>query len=465
MTSHRQPVRPESSGRFTAELAEHEIEVRSRPGFADWDTVTPAMQLVAERTTIPAGGETLFWGVGHAAAAAALLLRQPNARASVMVTNLVARDVTEATTVRNGVAERVTVLNYPREQPEPNSFDLVVILPTPDRDLNRRWLLESMAALRPGGQMVLAGPNGGGIRTTIADAASLLGAPRDEISRMKQRLAVFPLRDVRPEAPAWAMAAGIAPGTWSNYPVTIGGRDLALASMPGVFSGDGLDVGTALLLTNLPELTGKRVLDLGCGSGVIGIAAALANAASVTMTDVDLLAVAAARENIARTGLRNVSAVASDLYSAIHAQRFDVILCNPPFHAGQRIDRDIADAIVRQAPAVLDDGGQIVLVANRFLAYDRALRETFGEVQRVAETERYHVLGAVRPARVEPDEVAPASEEAADAGHPLVNAELRRRFPIIGGGEADEEPARPARPAVRRRSSRSIRRGPGRNRK
>lgn len=465
MTSNRRTPRPEPTGRFTAQLGEHEIEIRSRPGFVDWDIVTPAMQLIAERTGIPAGGRALFWGVGHAALVATLLLDQPDARATVMVTNLAARDVTEATAMRNGVSDRVAVVNYPRDLPEPASFDLAVMLPSLDRDLNRRWLLEMSTALNPGGTVVLAGPNGGGIRTTIGDAAALLGAPREEVSRMKQRLASFPIRETRPDAPIWASAPGVTPGTWADYPVTIGDRDLALVTMPGVFSGDGLDDGTALLLDNLPDLTGKRVLDLGCGSGVIGIAAALAGAASVTMTDIDLLSVATARENIARSGVSDIVAVASDLYGAIHGQRFDVILCNPPFHAGQRIDRDVADAIVRGAPDVLDEGGRVLLVANRFLAYDRALRESFGDFDRIAETERYHVLGATRPAIVTPEEaeaVAARAVKAVDT-HPLIDDELRRRFPIIGGGETPPEAKKP-RVERRRRTSRSIRRGPNQHR-
>ena len=464
MSSPRRPAPPERTGRFTAELGDHEIEVRSRPGFADWDVVTPAMQLIAERTTIPAGGQALFWGAGHAAIVAALLLGQPDGRATIMVTNLAARDVTEATAMRNGVADRVTVVNYPRDVPAAGEFDLAVILPSLDRDLNRRWLLESLAALRPGGSLVLAGPNAGGIRTTVADAAALFGAPRDETSRMKQRLAAFPRREALTDAPAWASAGGIAPGTWADYSVRLGDQDLSLATMPGVFSGDGLDTGTALLLDHLPDLAGRRVLDLGCGSGVIGIAAALAGAASVTMTDVDLLAVTTARENIARSGLDGISAVASDLYGAIHDQRFDVILSNPPFHAGQRIDRDIADGIVREAPSVLAEGGQIRLVANRFLAYDRALRQTFGEVERISETERYHVLGAVRPPTVEVEDAVVDTDET-EEGHELITDDLRRRFPIIGGDKETTRPARKPRPAVRRRTSRSIRRGPSKRKK
>jgi 16S rRNA (guanine1207-N2)-methyltransferase len=455
-------ARPTTPGRFVAQLNDQHISVRSRPGFSDWDVVTPAMQLIAERVSIPAEGQAVFWGAGHGALVAALLLAEPTARATVVQMNLVARDAAEGTLHANGVADRATVVNYPRDLPAPGTADLVVVLPVQSRDLNRRLLLESLAALKQGGRLAIAGPNGGGIRTTIGDATALLGTPRDETSRMKQRLAVYLVDGPRDERPAWADEPGIAPGTWAPLSVTIDGEALALATLPGVFSADGLDAGTAMLLDNLPDLSGKRVLDLGCGAGVIGIAAARAGAADVTMIDVDLMAVAAARENVDRMGVPGTTAVASDLYGSIHDREFDVILSNPPFHAGQRIDHDISETIVRGAPAVMATGGELVLVANRFLAYDRAIRETFGGVARLADNEKYHVLRGIKAVEVEVPDAMPDEMGAADPY--AVTDELRRRFPIIDGGAAADD-SRPARPFTRRRSTRSIRRGPGRNKK
>ena len=444
---------PARAGRFDAQIGGFDVQVRSLPGFPDWDLVTPAAALIADRITIPDGGRVLCWGMGHGAAIAAMLLATTTASATMMVTNLVERDAAEATIGRNHVAERVVVLNYPRATPELGAFDLVVIASGQDRDLNRRWLLESLAFARSGGTVIICGPNNGGIRTLIGDAADLYGAARDEISQRKQRLASFVIADDRPEPPVWASTPGIAPGTWASFSATLAGQPTSLVTLPGVFSGEGLDAGTALLLNHLPDLSGKRVLDLGCGVGPIGIAAARRGAASVTMTDVNLLAVAAARENIVRTETPNATAVASDLYGAIHDQRFDVVLCNPPFHAGQRVDLDIAQQIVRQAPSMLAEDGEIVLVANRFLAWDRALRETFGASERVAETERYHVLRARALAEPAPADIVVAP------GDDIITAEMRERFPII------DNPERPKRKAeTRRRSSRSIRRGPHRKR-
>jgi 16S rRNA (guanine1207-N2)-methyltransferase len=468
VTTTRPTDRPAPTGRFDAEFGDDTVAVRGRPGFPDWDVVTDAMRLVAERVTCPPGGHLLAWGTGHGALPAALLSREATARATIASTNLVAREASAGTIAANHLEDRAAPLSYPRDV-VPGEVDLVVLLPLQNRDLNRRILLESVAALRDGGRLAIAGPNGGGIRTTISDAVALLGTPREEVSRMKQRLAVFSAPSRAGSTPEWASEPGVSPGTWRPYPVMLGDERLELVTLPGVFSDDGLDAGTAMLLGNLPQVTGRRVLDLGCGSGLLGIAAARAGAASVTMTDVDLLAVASARENIARSGVVNASAVASDLYASIRDQRFDVVLSNPPFHAGQRVDRDIAEGIVRDAPAVLDAGGEIVLVANRFLAYDRALRATFGGFERVASDEHYHVLRATRPAVVEADEVsvdeaAAAAARTDDPGHYLITDELRRRFPVIDGGATANAP-RPPKPVVRRRTSRSIRRGPGRNKK
>ena len=452
------------TGRFEAILADREISVRSRPGFPDWDIVTPAMQLIAERVTLPPEGQAVFWGAGHGAIAAAMLVSEPTAHATVVQTNLVARDAAEGTLNANGVADRATLVNYPRDRPGEHTADLVILLPAQSRDLNRRLLLESLAALKPGGRLAIAGPNGGGIRTTIGDATALLGTPHDEVSRMKQRLAIYHVEGEPDERPDWAGTPGIAPGTWAPLSLDLAGDPLELVSLPGVFSADGLDAGTAMLLANLPDLTGKRVLDLGCGAGVIGIAAARAGATDVTMVDVDLLAVAAARENITRAGVSGsgISAVASDLYGSIHDREFDVVLSNPPFHAGQRVVRDIADMVVRGAPAVLVPAGALVLVANRFLAYDRAIRETFGAVDRIADDESYHVLRGTTSDTAAV--VGSAPDVTVEEDRYAVTDELRRRFPILDGGAVANAP-RPRKPEIRRRSTRSIRRGPGRNKK
>ena len=91
------------------------------------------------------------------------------------------------------------------------------------------------------------------------------------------------------------------------------------------------------------KLAGKRVADVGTGSGILALAAAKAGAAEVVAIDINPNAVAATAENAQANGLgHKVIAVTGDMLSSLPTEdRFDVILTNPPFLEGQ--PRDVAD--------------------------------------------------------------------------------------------------------------------------
>lgn len=73
---------------------------------------------------------------------------------------------------------------------------------------------------------------------------------------------------------------------------------------------------------------------------------------------------------------------------------YDLILCNPPFHSGQSVDTGAAAEVIRGAREHLTRGGTLRLVANRFLPYDRLLREGFGACAVLREDGRFRVLSA-----------------------------------------------------------------------
>lgn len=271
-----------------------------------------------------------------------------------------------------------------------------VVLPAPpDRDLARHLLLRAQRCLVPDGRLLIAGANAEGGKSVISDAAALLGPPLGQAYRQKHRIARFGRRPPAAQ-PDWASQPGIAPGTWSAFSVPLAGTSLMLASRAGVFSPARLDAGTALLLRALPDLAGCSVLDVGCGAGVIGIAAIRAGAAAVTMTDPNLLAVATVQHNLRQLGL-NGRVIASDVYHALGSERYDVILSNPPFHRGKMIDLSVAERLVDGAPCHLAPGGRLLLVANAFLAYGKAIERQFGAVEVVTATPSYHVLMGADP--------------------------------------------------------------------
>ena len=82
----------------------------------------------------------------------------------------------------------------------------------------------------------------------------------------------------------------------------------------------------------IPEPGRAEVLDLGTGSGAIGIAVAAARPLSaVTAVDLSTDALAVARENAVANNIANISFLKSDWFGNLHNRCFDAILCNPPY--------------------------------------------------------------------------------------------------------------------------------------
>jgi 16S rRNA (guanine1207-N2)-methyltransferase len=259
------------------------------------------------------------------------------------------------------------------EQPVASgTIDLVAIEVTGDRNLARRWIALARTTARANGVVLLAGANDAGIKSVIGDVRAAIGPSVVEDYRRHSRVAHIAVPSVLPGAPSWAGEPGIAPGSWARFMVEEGGLQIAFETLPGVFSADRLDEGTRLLLAHLHVPAGASVLDIGCGAGVIGVVAGRRGASTVTMTDVNLLAVAVARRN-ARLTETPTAVKAGDLYTGVGGQRYDLIVSNPPFHQGKTVDYAVPRRLIGEARDHLNPGGRLVIVANAFLPYDRVM--------------------------------------------------------------------------------------------
>ena len=148
---------------------------------------------------------------------------------------------------------------------------------------------------------------------------------------------------------------------------------LNLQAEVGVFAAGKIDDGTAVLLDSLDlnDYSGKKVLDLGCGYGLIALL--LANAkANVTALDDDILAVNTTKQN-AKTYNLNIKTFHSDVNSALDKELFDAVLMNPPFHVGQKNVLDVPRAFFAAANKHLKPKGTLTLVANKNLPYEKEL--------------------------------------------------------------------------------------------
>jgi 16S rRNA G1207 methylase RsmC len=178
---------------------------------------------------------------------------------------------------------------------------------------------------------------------------------------------------------------------------TLRGIKMEFVTSSGIFSHKRIDNGTRLLVEFM-ELPAKgRLLDLGCGYGVIGTTAALINPLlEVTMTDVNARAVSLAAENVSRNRAKNASARLGSLYEPVNAMRFDLVVTNPPISAG--ITR-VVEPIINGAPLHLNSGGslQLVVQSNKGgRTVTGLIEEAFGEAQILAKGGGYRVLKGVK---------------------------------------------------------------------
>ncbi len=168
--------------------------------------------------------------------------------------------------------------------------------------------------------------------------------------------------------------------------------------LPSTFAEGKLDEGTRLLEEALEVRATDIALDIGCGTGYIGMHIAHgASKGHVTMVDASLVAVDAARKMVEQSGMTNVQVLASDGTQAVKAQRFDLVVTNPPFHLGGIQTTEIGERFIREAAQVLRPRGRFYLVANRFLKYEPTLRTCFHSIEEVGGNTRFKVLLATNP--------------------------------------------------------------------
>lgn len=142
----------------------------------------------------------------------------------------------------------------------------------------------------------------------------------------------------------------------------------------------------------------ERILDLGCGNGVLAVSAALAwPEAQVIATDQSAAAVAATRctAEVAGVGDR-VETHRADASEAVQAGWADLVLLNPPFHTGSTVHAGVAHRLIRSAAPALAHGGELRLVFNSHLGYRPLIEREIGPTRQLARDRTFTVLAATR---------------------------------------------------------------------
>ncbi len=353
----------------------------SKPGVWSWDDVDPGTAALIDAMEVHPTDIALDLGCGTGliGLAAARLARA--GRATLVDVNVAAVACARQTLMANGVPNASVRLGDGADAVE--EYDIVLSHLPRGREVIEKLIHDATRALKPGGRFYLVAHKRAGVKGAVAYATQILG--RAGVVRQKQGYHVA--LAVKERAQTWEQ--------WEDFQsleIGLDGLPTTLVSQPGVFAWDRLDDGTAALIRAMEIHPGETVLDLGCGTGLLALVAAR-RGGRVTAVDADLRAVESTRRTLAANQVA-AEVLISDCAQTVLERRFDVVVCNPPFHQGVGVAYDVARQMVRDVATVLRPGGRFYLVSNAFIRYERDTKGRFARVDEIFNDRRYRVLQA-----------------------------------------------------------------------
>lgn len=263
------------------------------------------------------------------------------------------------------------------------------ILVMPKAIERAEYALAQMAPLLASGcPLYLVGEKKGGI-TRAEKLLARLGEPAEKLDSARH-CQLWRTR-VQGDAPAFNLS------DWQqSVALSFPDQQIELVSLPGVFSHGRLDEGSELLLAEQAPLPAGKVLDFGCGAGVLAAVLGRRNPqARFELVDVDALALYCAAQTLQRNEVQ-AEVYPSDGLSDVHG-RYAAVVSNPPFHTGVRHDTSIAERFFQQVTRNLLPRGELRIVANGFLKYPPLIESHIGPCQVLRENNRFKVYSAVAP--------------------------------------------------------------------
>ena len=333
------------------------------------------------------------WGALTTALAAARLERLVDGPLVQITDSYLTQRATRANLLRAGADPDAVRLRSVRDTP-PERIDVLLVRVPKSLALLEDQLHRLAPAVHPGTVVIGAGRVTEIHTSTLKLFEQLLGPTRTSLAVRKARLIFCAPAQGRVRAPSpWPRGYALPEGLGA-----VSGR--TVVNHAGIFCAERLDVGTRFFLRHLPTRHGpEHVVDLGCGNGVVGTAAALANPeARVTFIDESFSAVASAQATFAKNVDAGPAAefVLGDGLADVPAGTVDLVLNNPPFHSHQATTDAAAWRMFTGSRAALRPGGELWVVGNRHLGYHAKLRRLFGNCEVVTSDPKFVVLRAVK---------------------------------------------------------------------
>ena len=264
-------------------------------------------------------------------------------------------------------------------------FDLVLLIPSKDKKQSLGWMAQAFEHLSDNGKVMVACENQYGAKSYESALKKLAGHAG---SSSKSKCRLF-------SAKKTATLNVELQQQWLDESKPSMMDSHGLWAQAGLFSWKTADIGSQLLLKHLPVFQGKG-MDLCCGYGLLSahILKTSPNITHMHLVEAESLALDCAKKNVVEYDSDSVSLSFHHLDAVNESlpKHLNFVVCNPPFHTGQNRDVELGQTIVKKACGALTHGGELYLVANRQLPYEKILKEYLREVECLAAGDGFKVL-------------------------------------------------------------------------
>jgi 23S rRNA (guanine1835-N2)-methyltransferase len=275
-------------------------------------------------------------------------------------------------------------------------YDLVLIRVPKNMSFFEDMLCHLTSHLKPGAKIVCGYMIKYQSKTSFDLLNRIIGETTTSLAKKKARLIFCDFQKSKVASP---------------YPAQLSIKDLEqsfdipFVNHSNLFSREKLDIGTRFLLEHIPEGEFTTILDLGCGNGIIGLAAKMANPeAQILFIDESEMAIQSAQANYENYFPKAVSADPqfdpefewTHCYRGEKSAFVDLVLCNPPFHQGNAVSDETAWQMFKDSHRALKKGGILRVVGNSQLFYQNAIKKIFGNSATVAKNSKFTIVDSVK---------------------------------------------------------------------
>lgn len=267
-----------------------------------------------------------------------------------------------------------------------NSVDHIFYRISKEKAVTHHLINQAQRILKPNGTLWISGQKNEGVKTYIEKASTLFGCEKSIQKNGMSYSSQLSKRNNTGEL--------LNDENYYELRECFDINNASVLSKPGQFGWNKIDQGSEYLISEVMPLLStiniEHCLDLGCGYGYLTIASQDLSIKQHTLTDNNAAALATAKANCTRLHI-NADVIAGDAGAQLQ-NRFDLILCNPPFHQGFSVDGDLTDKFLRNAAKLLTENGVAYFVINQFIALEKKALPFFKHVNLIAQNKSFKVI-------------------------------------------------------------------------